>query len=175
MSALVPFRAAADQPEVAPPAAGEERAEGEPEKEGGIGRAILLYLPNRAFDLLDPVRARVRVGPGLAVQARVTEAGAVFFGGYTSAFVGAPGPRGKAKLPWPIGVDSRAGVQVSVVEQTSDKDVARGEGMGPHYAPLEIGAGAQLVILGFDVGVAPGELLDFVLGFGFLDLVEDDY
>ena len=33
----------------------------------GLGHRLLFYLPNRVLDLLNVVRARVRIGPGLAV------------------------------------------------------------------------------------------------------------
>src|SRR5262245_39031928 len=45
----------------------------EPEPEYSFGHKLLWYIPNRISDVLDIVRARVRVGPGLEVGARVTE------------------------------------------------------------------------------------------------------
>jgi len=43
-----------------------------------FGHRLLFYIPNRIFDVFDLVRARVRVGPGLAVDARVTKYGDLY-------------------------------------------------------------------------------------------------
>src|SRR5512136_3407887 len=68
-----------------------------------FGHRLLFYIPNRIFDVFDLVRARVRVGPGLAVDARVTKYGDLYAGGYSTLFVGIHGPRTKPRIPWPIG------------------------------------------------------------------------
>jgi hypothetical protein len=130
---------------------------------------ILFYIPNRVFDVLDVVRLRVRVGPGMAVGARVTQAGEVLAGAYSSIFVGLRGPRGKPRIPWPLGVERYAGVEVSVAGPTADVE------HGPDYGPLEVGLGGQAVILGGDVGIAPLEVLDLVTGFLLVDLRHDDF
>ena len=129
---------------------------------------ILLYLPNRLFDFMDVVRARVRVGPGIAVQARATRPVSVALGGYSSLFVGLPGPRGRPEVPWPVGIENYAGIEVSVVG-------AHTERWGPSYGPTEVGAGAQLAVVGVDIGLEPLELIDLLLGFVFLDIRDDDY
>jgi len=128
----------------------------------------LFYIPNRVFDLLDMVRLRVRVGPGVALDVRATEAADLFLGGYTSVYAGIPGPRGEPSIPLPAGIENRAGAEVSVADLTADA------GLGPGYGATEFGLGAQLVIVGADVGVDPLEIVDFLAGLLFLDLVGDD-
>jgi hypothetical protein len=131
--------------------------------------SLLMYLPNRVFDLLDIVRARVRLGPGIAVGARATEAVDAELGAYTSVFAGLPGPRGRPRLNLPIGVENYTGVEVSVASGGTDNDRT-----GPNYGALEFGAGFHAGLLGLDLGVDPGELVDFATGLLFIDLIDDD-
>ncbi len=164
---MVPNIGQAEEAEVVAEETEAVAEEVEPEKKKkGIGHRILFYIPNRAFDVFDIVRARIRVGPGIAVDARVTKYGDVFAGGYTSFFVGIPGPRTKPRIPWPVGIESRAGVGVTAI---ADATV-----LGPDYGYGEVGAGFQALFLGVDVGVDPVEALDLVLGFLFIDLTGDD-
>jgi hypothetical protein len=132
-----------------------------------FGHRLLFYIPNRIFDVFDLVRARVRVGPGLAVDARVTKYGDLYAGGYSSLFVGVHGPRTKPRIPWPIGFEARAGIKA-----TSLADVAS---TGPTYGYGEVGVGFQAAIVGVDVGVDVAEVLDLVLGLFFIDLTGDDF
>ena len=46
------------------------------------------HRPNRIFDIFDLARIRLRVGSGIAVDARVTKYGDLYAGGYSSLFVG---------------------------------------------------------------------------------------
>ena len=63
-----------------------------------------------------------------------------------------------------------AGLEVSVAEVGSEDDLH-----GPRYAPLEVGLGAQLVLVGLDAGVDPFDALDLVAGIVFLDPKGDDF
>ncbi len=135
----------------------------------GFLHTVLLYLPNRVFDVFDLARARLRVGPGFAVDVRATELADAYLGGYTSLYIGLPGPRGKPTIPWPAGVETRAGAEVSVLDATA----AAGPS-DPGYGIGEIGAGAHIGLVGLDVGFDVFEVLDFVLGFLTIDLSEDD-
>ena len=150
---LVPVPALADEPT---PASGKS-----------LGHRLLFYIPNRIFDVFDLVRARVRIGAGLAVDARVTRYGDFFAGSYGTLFVGIHGPRTKPRIPWPIGFEARAGIEATAVA-----DVAT---QGPSYGYGEVGAGFQAAIIGIDVGVDPVEILDLLLGFFFIDLTGDDF
>jgi hypothetical protein len=140
----------------------------QPERPGkSLGHRLLFYIPNRIFDIFDPVRARLRVGPGVAVDARVTKYGDLYAGGYASLFVGLHGPRTKPGIPWPIGFESRAGVKATSVADVATK--------GPAYGYGELGAGFQAAIIGVDLGVDAVEILDLVLGLFFIDLTGDDF
>lgn len=132
-----------------------------------FGHRLLFYIPNRIFDVFDLVRARVRVGPGLAVDARVTKYGDLYAGGYSTLFVGIHGPRTRPRIPWPIGFEARAGIKA-----TSLADVAT---EGPAYGYGEVGVGFQAAIVGVDVGADVVEALDLVLGIFFIDLTGDDF
>lgn len=159
-AAGVPAEAQAEAPEAAGP-------EG-----SGAGRSalhhVLLYLPNRVFDALDVVRARVRVGPGLALDARATRAVALFLGSYGTVYAGLPGPRGEARVPLPVGIETDAGIQAGLAKART------GDALGPGYGPAEIGVGVQAALVGIDLGVEPLELLDLVTGLVFVDLRGDD-
>jgi hypothetical protein len=126
-----------------------------------------MYIPNIVLDLFDVVRLRVRVGPGIAADVRATKLASVFVGSYGSVYAGLPGPRNRPEPKLPFGLESRSGVQVSVVDGTADSDI------GPDYGPTEVGLGVQALIVGVDVGVEPLELLDFVAGIFFIDLRAD--
>ena len=156
----------------APIAADEGSAPASPGDDEGGGHGtlhtVLLYLPDRLFDLLDIVRARVRVGPGVAVGARATEYADAFAGSYASLFVGIPGPRGKPKINWPFGLESNTGVEVSVADATT------GMGAAPDYGDFEFGLSLHALLLGVDVGVDPWEALDFLAGILTFDPVHDD-
>lgn len=132
----------------------------------GAGHVVLLYIPNRIFDLLDIVRARLRLGPGLAFDARATEFADFFIGGYGSVWAGLPGPREARTINWPFGLESRAGAEVSVLDATAEG--------GVNYGFLEVGLGGQLVIIGVDLGVDVWEALDFVTGLVTIDPAHDD-
>jgi hypothetical protein len=139
------------------------------EEGGGLLYGVLLYLPNRLFDILDIVRARVRLGPGIGVGARATELADVFVGSYLSVYVGIPGPRGKTTIPWPAGLESRTGVEVSLADATIDGPI------GPDYGLAEFGVDGQFAIVGVAVGVDPFELVDALVGFLTFDLMDDDF
>lgn len=131
---------------------------------------VLMYIPNRIFDILDLVRLRVRVGPGLTVQARATDALDVVLGAHATIFAGVPGPRGSPRINLPVGIETFAGAEVSAVGNKTEAGWSK-----PYYGPLEVGAGVQAAILGLDLGIDPLEILDFAAGIVFLDLLDDDY
>lgn len=133
------------------------------------GHAVLMWLPNRVFDVLDIVRLRLRVGPGLGAGVRVTELADVTLGGWSSVFVGIPGPRGRPVINWPFGLETYAGAEVSVLDASTEDDEH-----APNYGPAEVGLGLHLLILGLDIGVEPWEAVDFIVGLAFFDPVGDD-
>ena len=129
-----------------------------------------MYIPNRIFDALDIVRARVRIGPGLSVGARVASIVTVFVGGHSTAYVGLPGPRGKPEVSLPFGLEDNSGPVLAPTQKSQEET-----GKRPYYGPVEIGAEAQAAIVGINVGVEPLEALDFLAGIFFIDLKGDDF
>jgi len=138
------------------------------EREHSLAHKLILYIPNRVLDVIDLVRAKLRIGPGLAVGVRATEPASVYLGSYVSVYAGLPGPRQRPTLPLPIGLESNTGVEVSVA------DAATGVGVGPNYSPTEIGASVHLLIIGADVDVDPMEFVDLLAGFILKDPRGDD-
>jgi len=134
--------------------------------EAGVITSIVCYIPNRVFDLLDIVRLRLRVGPGLSAGVRATKLLSGYAGVHSSLYVGLRGPRGEQEIPWPLGFDNRAGAQVSLADATAG---------GTYYDPLEFGFEVQPLIVGVNVGIGVFEILDFVTGFVFIDLNDDDF
>jgi hypothetical protein len=161
------------QPQATPsaqtePVAVEDDDDDEVDERHGVGHALLFYIPNRISDLFDVVRARLRVGPGLAFQVRATELLDLNMGGYGAVFIGIPGPRRQRVFNWPVGLESQAGIEFSVLDGTTTSKDA------PHYGAVEVGLGFQAVIVGIDLGVDVWEAVDFVTGLIFIDPVEDD-
>lgn len=127
------------------------------------------YLPNRIFDLMDIFRLRLGVGPGLSAGARATELAQAYIGAQTSVYVGLPGPRQSASIPFPVGLESHNGVAIGPIDATANLWA------GPNYSATEIGASVFPFIFGLDFGLDPWEIVDFGVGiFGF-DLRDDDF
>lgn len=146
-----------------------EDAEPERPAEGrSIGHRILWWLPNRLADAADMVRLRARLGPGVAVSARATRAVNGYLGAYGAVYVGLPGPRRARGAPSPVGVESLNGAEVSMLSLTFDG------GASPEYSSTEFGAGVQAGIIGLDVGLDPLEIVDFIAGIFFMDIIDDD-
>ncbi|MHC5211279.1 MAG: hypothetical protein ACYTG2_11220 [Planctomycetota bacterium] len=147
----------------------QEAAEESADDDGrGIGHRLLWYIPNRISDVLDIVRARVRIGPGVAVGVRATELADVYLGSYATVFVGVPGPRRERSFNWPFGFESLSGAEISVAEATVEG------GIGPNYGLAEFGVSLQLLIVGIDVGVDPLEVVDLAVGLLTFDILGDD-
>ena len=144
-------------------------AESEEESEPGVAHRILTYVPCRIFDVLDVVRMRARVGPGVALDIRATQYVDLFLGSYGTLYVGLPGPRGRKVPKSPIWFETRTGVEVSVADATAEL------GAGPDYSTGEFGLGFQAAIIGFDFGVDPVEMLDLVGGILLFDFLDDDF
>ena len=148
--------------------AGEEATETDKDRHG-VMHTLLFYVPNRFLDVFDMVRARVRLGPGLAVGVRATEWADVHAGTYLSVYAGLPGPRQRKMPHLPFGVETLTGIEVSVA------DLATGAGLGPDYSPTEIGLGFQALIVGIDIGIDPVEIVDLLGGFFLWDPRHDDF
>ncbi len=145
------------------------KKEQEPEKKKhSAGHAILMYLPNRVFDVFDIVRARVRIGPGISAGARVTQGLEVQVGAYRSLWLGLHGPRTKPKVPWIAGLEGRQGAKaifLGEVEETRHS---------PNYQFDEIGVDAQAAVAGVSIGFSITEIFDLITGLLFIDISSDD-
>lgn len=133
----------------------------------GILTHLLLYIPNRVLDLLDIVRIRGRVGPGIGFGVRATKLAQANLASYACVYAGLPGPRMEAMPKLPVGLEVYTGLKFSIVE-------VDGELFGPDYSPTEFGLGGQFLLIGADVGIDPYEILDFAAGLFFIDLRDDD-
>jgi hypothetical protein len=102
---------------------------------------------------------QVRFGPGWAVGVRATQFVPLFIGGYNTTWFGIPGPRNRAKIPLPVGLDSAGGFGLG----------------GGEYGAAEFGACVHMFMIGFDVGVDPRELVDFGAGLAGTDIAGDDF
>lgn len=135
----------------------------------GLGRRVLWYVPNRLIDFVDIFRLRLRLGPGLAANVRMTDYGAFYFGDYHSVYAGLPGPRHPRHVRWPVGFESLNGVVIAGVDATDDTRY------GPEYGATEVDIGAQLLLVGAEAGIDPFEIGDFLAGFVMIDMGQDDY
>jgi len=133
------------------------------------GRRILWYVPNRALDLLDIFRARVRLGPGLALNVRLTDYGAFYAGKYDAVYLGLPGPRYPRRLRPPAGLESLHGIVLAGVDATDDTR------HGPEYGAAESDLGVQVLLVGAEAGIDAMEIADFLGGLVFLDPRNDDF
>lgn len=156
--------------ETAPPAEATKAAEPAAKEPHSVGHRLLLWIPNRVFDVLDLVRLRFRVGPGISASVRATEIADVTIGAHATIWAGLHGPRARPEIPWPLGVETLATVEVSVAEAGSDEGR-----FGPQYGPLEVGLGTQLAIIGFDIGVEPYDAFDLLAGIFLFDPKGDDF
>ena len=153
--ATVPIRADESLTEDAPPPK-------------SVTHKIIHYLPNRFFDLLDIFRCRVRVGPGMAADLNMTVYAANFIGQYRSVYIGLPGPRLAPILPPVVGKEKWKGLMVMGVDATDNSPYP------PRYTDSECNLGAQVLLVGADVGLDPVELGDFLMGFIMKDVRGDD-
>ena len=133
------------------------------------GHQMLWYVPNRLLDMADMFRLRLRVGPGLAVNLRMTDFANFYAGRYHTAFIGLPGPRMQPQPRLPVGLEQERGIILMDVDATDDLPYS------PHYSPSEFVCGGQFLILGIEAGFDPVEIGDFLSGLILLDPRGDDH
>jgi hypothetical protein len=151
-----------------PMVAGEPLPVSEREKPGLVGK-ILWYLPNRVLDLMDIFRVRAKVGPGLEVGARFTDAFSFYGGASHSVYAGLPGPRNDPEWPAFLGLQHQKGMVLMGVDATDVMPYP------PEYEYSEIGLSAHLLLVGADIGVSPVEFFDFLAGWFGVDVRDDDF
>jgi hypothetical protein len=150
---------AADEPP--PPADAAKKAE--PEESRSILVDALLYLPNRVVDVLDVVRFGVDVGPGIGVDAQVTDPVSVV--AMTRTYVGA-GYQTLRHMPVAAGAEAGLGVGPATLDA---------EAGGWYRSPTDVRVGLHALLVGGHVAVEPVEILDAVLGLVFIDIRDDDF
>ena len=134
---------------------------------------LLLYLPNRIFDVLDIVKAKVRVGPGVSAGLQLSRPVSVFVGAHTNIYLGLPGPRQERTVPIPIGAEAVAGASLSVLNGTISSDTSK-EKDAERSSETEISAELHLILVGLEVAIDPVEIVDALAGLILIDLREDD-
>ena len=98
-----------------------ERArEAKTTKDRTVAHKVVFWIPNRLLDAVDIVRARARVGPGVAVNVRATEYADAHVGLYAAGYLGLPGPRNRRIPKLPFGIESKNGVEVSKADLYED-------------------------------------------------------
>lgn len=141
----------------------------EPRAAPTLGKRILWYVPNRVMDLLDVFRLRLRLGPGLAANFRITDYGAFYVGKYDSVYAGLPGPRHPYVLRPYAGFESLDGLLLAGVDATDDTP------HGPIYGVAEMDLGVQVLLVGAEAGFDFVELADFLGGWVGFDPMDDDF
>jgi hypothetical protein len=144
--------------------AGEET----PTEAPGFWTKALWYIPNRVLDVLDLVRLRAGVGPGIEAGLRVTDAATLYGGESRTVWVGLPGERPPGGLPRFAGASQKDGLVLLGVDAS---DVQPDP---PRYEPSEIGVQLHLGVAGVEAGIVPSELIDLVYGFFGADVSGDD-
>ena len=121
----------------------------------------LLWIPNRVLDLIDVFRVDVGVGPAVGGVVRVTKYGQA---GYRNMAPGSlrVGDFGR-NSPIIIESSNEFGIGPAFVA-SKDREICVGE----------LGAGVDLFLIGGYAGFCPEELVDFVAGVFFLDVMDDD-
>ena len=132
-------------------------------------KTVLLYLPNRVFDLMDIFRLRVRVGPGIGAGFQITKPIRLNVGAHSSVWAGLPGARQKRSIPWLAGFEAKAKAAASLYSTSA------GISTGPEHSFSQIGIEAQAALVGLDVAIDPVEIVDFFAGIFLIEVRDDDF
>lgn len=126
----------------------------------GVVRQVLLYVPNRIVDLLDVVHAGIGLGLGIGPDVRVTSYGQLAL----QAGVG-------VGLQWDDRAHSPGIANASATAALGPFRTGAGAGSAASIGQWEVGASAA----GLKFAVDLEEVVDFVLGWFFVDFRRDDY
>ncbi len=140
-----------------------EAAEEEDEEQSTLA-TVLLYIPNRIFDLFDMVRAGVNVGPGLGLDVRATKYAKVQLISDTSVGVGFQSLR-----HLPVCARSQMKLGLAFIS-TPSMDI-----LNWYYGDYDLRVELYLLLVGAHVAVDMGEIVDFVGGLFLWDPMEDDF
>ena len=159
-------------------------------------RSVGNYMGNRAADLADVFTAELTFGPGVEAHAQVTGFLGTSLGYSDQKGLMLHGRHRGTGRRWSGGLLVLGGTETTAPQMRSlwgeqvhqerrglwamflPLAYSPGEGISVAYLPgwprtadVEFGASAGV---GFHVGLSPGELLDFLLGFSTLDVAGDD-
>jgi hypothetical protein len=160
-----------------------------PTTERSVPAKVLLYLPDRILDLLDILSFDVHLGPGLFLNYHVTRAAQVGIGAHGTAGVGWHDHRSFGFLAQAesgivvvaLGAQAFAGATAgtSGVMATADALAGLHQPSDRIYRELRdywaIGESATIIIFGIEWDFHPVELADFFLGWGRIDILNDDF
>lgn len=126
----------------------------------GIVKQVLLYVPNRIVDAIDMVHFGVGLGLNLGPDIRITKWGQLAL---------------QAGVGFGVGYDDRshnpAWASAAATAALGPWRTGAGGGSAPSVGDWEIAVGINALKFGVDLA----EILDFVLGWFFIDILEDDY
>lgn len=137
-------------------------------EEHGFWTKLVWYVPNRVLDVLDLVRLRVAIGPGVDAGVRFTDAASIYGGHSRTIWVGLPGERSPGELPHLAGATQKKGIALMGVDATDLQPNP------PRYDPSELGVQLHLGIAGVEAGVVPLEFVDLIHGIFGKDSAGDD-
>src|SRR5690606_24788312 len=124
--------------------------------ERGVGGTILLYLPNRIVDLLDVVHVGYGVGPGAGIGLHFTRYGRLL--AVAGVDVGI-GWFGRYARPYQAAIYALAAAGPMIAPPNADEKWVRW-----HIPRWDIGVYLHALLDQAYVGIAPDEIVDFVVG-----------
>ncbi len=133
----------------------------------GVGGTIALYLPNRIIDLVDVVHAGYGVGPGAGIGVHFTRYGRLL--AVAGVDVGI-GWFGRYARPYQAAVYALAAAGTKIAPPNADEKWTRW-----HVPKWDIGLYLHLLLDQAYIGIAPDEIVDFVVGLSTFDLKGDDW
>lgn len=120
---------------------------------------VLYYVPNRVLDFVDIFRCNIGIGCGFGFNVRATELAEIGYGCYeTTRF----GMKGRVMPVYEENIQEGGIAFLGYVNGCLQRD------------PTEIGADLHLGVIGAQAAVSLAEAADFVTGFIFVDLQQDD-
>ncbi len=120
---------------------------------------VLYYVPNRVLDFVDIFRLNIGIGCGFGFNVRATELAQIGFGHYeTTRF----GMKGRVMPVYEENISEGGVAFLGYVNGCLQRD------------PTEIGADLHIGVIGAQAAVSLAEAADFITGFIFIDLQQDD-
>lgn len=123
---------------------------------------VLAWLPNRVMDLVDVFRVDIGVGPSTGGVIRISKYAQAGYRSFSPTSIRV-GDFGRERLPFMAETSGEIGISPSF-KQSKDRDVCTGE----------IGVGVDPFLFGAYAGICVEELVDFVAGIFFFDIMDDD-